>query len=1143
MKEVTLNLLSPSDLAATDSYRGNIPPQDPTLPDEIYECLSPLAPPPSPDTAAPLAEVPPLTPPTYSDRPSLLRYLDKSSASATHDLTLTPLCVLYVLTTHESPCSSPQEMLTSVAETIRSLPTRTSGWGALPSNYTTGQYDPQSIRRHYLILHDKLRYPDIDLDVESFAKSLRTALPHTPLSVLAVNTLPVGGDPHPDVWSPELTQAFVKVEGPVATRLSTYDILNLRAFLQDLVSQSVLSSLERRIYTLVQTTENKRKGVRNMLGRLWRKPVSREEEEGSQRGAVWYHFSTVEASTRLLADSLFLAGDFAGALANYKLLAPDYRTDKANVHLGSTLFMTHLCSVKLGDAQTAYKSLIEAIQSLRPPPTNPTVLNPKAPITAPTRPTVATRVLTRVLLQYLVVYPPGGPLVPGVLTSLTQLEIPALTAALHDLSPPLGLNRAIAAVYYHKRPDFSMRAALSCPDGPFRRAHLIRLLTARPPSVSVPTEALLGLVKAALPELAKDENRKAYDAAFAARAECVGETVGLVTVENRIEISTKSGLDSGARARGYVNAATEEGANTVENVVGRMLDLEEEEAREKERSQRLNKKVRVPRTANVLEPITLTAFVDNDVFYDVDLKSVKIIASVEGSEVEVDPVDIKIPRRKKAYPIKLSLTPKVPGKLSITGIRWEVGSKAWVEHRYDIPGDLLNDSRENKASGARAPNNADLNLTVTSPRPQLELDVGPRHRLPMHSLTPVQFKVTNSGTVVAENLLLVTSHPWLHIDPIGPSGRYHRIASSVAVGESLDITVWIYPLNLGEVDINLELRYNHDGSKFYSHCFDTTLNLDVVQTAMIMTRVTPSYARTDEYLVAVEIDASQEISVSDIVGYSRSFRIKGVAGDDRVGVGMKGKNAMHILLEQIAGGDDGERPVTKSSLKDSDDGGVVEKFMVLVGEGEKMDRLMRKEREERWRKQKVEGEGPMKSIQEIRREANKKKGVNVDEEDESKVSQPTMGTVQSITPLDVCGIHLAVKYSSSVEGTMRSYANLNTLVIRPRADETASCPLLVTCDYDQDVKVGDVRDIYINIRNRLFGEGGEVQYVFEVGAVSGVEINGSTVFTGTLGPGEQRVVKLKALYLVPGVFSLQNVRVQVKGVPFLFPFHWLVKCT
>ena len=65
------------------------------------------------------------------------------------------------------------------------------------------------------------------------------------------------------------------------SRMGTMDILSLRTFLSSFATTDVLPVLERRIAHLNTVVSNSKKGLKNMVKSLWRKPKELEDSGAS----------------------------------------------------------------------------------------------------------------------------------------------------------------------------------------------------------------------------------------------------------------------------------------------------------------------------------------------------------------------------------------------------------------------------------------------------------------------------------------------------------------------------------------------------------------------------------------------------------------------------------------------------------------------------------------------------------------------------------------------------------------------------------------------------------------------------------------------------------------------------------------------
>ena len=94
--------------------------------------------------------------------------------------------------------------------------------------------------------------------------------------------------------------------------------------------------MERRIYNLNVEVSNTKRGVRNAIKSLWRKPKESDDNvhtsyfQPSKGHAIRYTYDQIESQVRLLADSLFLVKDYDAALSVYRLVKGDYSSDKVS---------------------------------------------------------------------------------------------------------------------------------------------------------------------------------------------------------------------------------------------------------------------------------------------------------------------------------------------------------------------------------------------------------------------------------------------------------------------------------------------------------------------------------------------------------------------------------------------------------------------------------------------------------------------------------------------------------------------------------------------------------------------------------------------------------------------------------------------
>ena len=385
---------------------------------------------------------------------------------------------------------------------------------------------------------------------------------------------------------------------------------------------------------------------------------------------------------------------------------------------------------------------------------------------------------------------------------------------------------------------------------------------------------------------------------------------------------------------------------------------------------------------------------------------------------------------------------------------------------------------------------------------------------------------------------------------IGCSGQLHHVAERIEPNAFLDKRVYIIARRAGSTAVQCQCMWNDSGA-----ASSFSINMDAAPSLTVDWSVSPSYEDSSEYIVSVDV-ASNNPSVTPAIqqvgGWSRRVELgKSIDGFD---VGRRG--VAHLVIKTTdderggadvkhstargggAGGGGGGGGLMKASLV------VIRNFLIL----EKTNMIMKVKIEEH-RKKKLEeaaaGGGIVKSIQEIRRDANLAKS-KMDGTFNGEVEKDRVGSIASVSSRVDCSADLYAAYTYEGSDAVASFV-WKSVQVRPKADTAIQgCPLLVTADYKGTVEFGGGEEVVaVQLKNRHFGLGGEhVDFVFEVGSIPGVEINGPQSFKSSLKPGESMAVPLRALYLQRGVFNLQNVRITVqvgdRSIPFLFPFHWCI---
>lgn len=266
----------------------------------------------------------------------------------------------------------------------------------LPRPYHDGRYDPNGVRREFLLLHDVYNGPK-DFDEARALQRMRDRFGPGCCQVLRVNSLspekPVvvsdgyNSSIETDEWenagpsTPFVANELSKEYGPSLTYaenspirgacLSPIDKRAIRRYVANMVATGLIPSVERRIANLNTTVTNAKKGVKNVIKSFWRKPkesVSSALSDGSGNRSdtgnpskklassetARYRFDSIESQTRLLADTLFLMRDYDAALGIYRLVKDDYKHDKAHLYYASVQEMIVLCMFMIDPSKYSY---------------------------------------------------------------------------------------------------------------------------------------------------------------------------------------------------------------------------------------------------------------------------------------------------------------------------------------------------------------------------------------------------------------------------------------------------------------------------------------------------------------------------------------------------------------------------------------------------------------------------------------------------------------------------------------------------------------------------------------------------------------------------------------------------------------------
>lgn len=235
----------------------------------------------------------------------------------------------------------------------------------LPPPFLQGLYDP-NVPKFYVVVHDVVEADGTSIDPDAILLGLQ--LPPLASAVLRLNSLPAE---RANVQNAALYttarlhappfQSMVAISSTIGATdvlgglLSSDDVVRVRSFVRDFGLRVVLTALEARIFQLNEIVSAMKKGVRNVFKSWLRKPkdlstrasganaVGGGSAGGAGTTAVTYRCDSIEAQTRLLADTAFLVRDYDLALQTYRLVRDDYKADKSTLHGANANEMIALC--------------------------------------------------------------------------------------------------------------------------------------------------------------------------------------------------------------------------------------------------------------------------------------------------------------------------------------------------------------------------------------------------------------------------------------------------------------------------------------------------------------------------------------------------------------------------------------------------------------------------------------------------------------------------------------------------------------------------------------------------------------------------------------------------------------------------------
>jgi len=212
-----------------------------------------------------------------------------------------------------------------------------------------------------------------------------------------------------------------------------------------------------------------------------------------------------------------------------------------------------------------------------------------------------------------------------------------------------------------------------------------------------------------------------------------------------------------------------------------------------------------------------------------DATIAKLLASTDPSplrdfgELVVDSLSVTLGPRETTQ-VLLRVCPLLTGRLVVSGLKWRLNGEVWATHEMDLPGPLLHDSLDHRATGARAPNTT-LIFDVVDDLPWLALELqGLPDTILQGEVVQAVLKVRNVGRASAHGLFVKSDAPWCYVgkapsfdlnDPaaspapalMGASGTALEVLDRLAVGDEVMLPLWLRGVGGGKQALQLLLQY------------------------------------------------------------------------------------------------------------------------------------------------------------------------------------------------------------------------------------------------------------------------------------------------------------------------------------------------
>jgi len=271
------------------------------------------------------------------------------------------------------------------------------------------------------------------------------------------------------------------------------------------------------------------------------------------------------------------------------------------------------------------------------------------------------------------------------------------------------------------------------------------------------------------------------------------------------------------------------------------------------------------------------------------------------SAMEVDPYFV-VTKTSMTLPPGSSETvspyicPLVEGDFEILGVRCRLLDDVWVYHPFSVKGELLQNTRSNRANRVRAEPlvlKAKIEcgmpcLTADLVQPLTATNVGDSGPLLQGQVSKWNLRLTNVGTAPAKSISVKTNLPWITIwdggdgdrnskshediecEPtsyaIGPSGTLLRIPidgfglkvdGELQPGETVDVAVDLRTTGAARQEFYMLFRYElvekSSNSSIQYRWLRKMLEVSLYPSIQLNASLIPSYSQESEHIISVEV--------------------------------------------------------------------------------------------------------------------------------------------------------------------------------------------------------------------------------------------------------------------------------------------------